>query len=204
MIRQRDYLRKKANKTGSNILRQAFQQIKNKVTYTIRKLRAEYYSKTLKKNEGDLKKTWIILKQAMCKDTKTTKIDHININDTIINDKQKISEELNDHFVSNGEKLANEIQPSKNTPEYYLFKTKRNGTNFKFRNIRPNQIVKLLTKLKNGKASGIDMMSNKFIKVARNIIAPSLCDIFNSSIEKKVFPHDFKIAVATPSLRVVK
>ena len=42
------------------------------------------------------------------------------------------------------------------------------------------------------------MISNKFIKVARNIIAPSLCDIFNSSIEKKVFPHDFKIAVVTP------
>ena len=56
MIRQRDYLRKKANKTGSDILRQAFQQIRNKVTHTIRKLRAEYYSKTLKKNDGDLKK----------------------------------------------------------------------------------------------------------------------------------------------------
>ena len=41
-------------------------------------------------------------------------------------------------------------------------------------------------------------MSNKFIKVARKIIAPSLCDIFNSSIEKKVFQHDFKIAVVTP------
>ena len=55
MIRQRDYLRKKANKTGSDILRQAFQQIRNKVTYTIRKLRAEYYSKTLKKMKGTLK-----------------------------------------------------------------------------------------------------------------------------------------------------
>ena len=31
LIRQRDYLRAKANKTGSNILRQAFVQIKNKV-----------------------------------------------------------------------------------------------------------------------------------------------------------------------------
>ena len=98
MIRQRDYLRKKANKTGSNILRQAFQQIRNKVTYTIRKLRAEHYSKTLKKNEGDLKETWKILKQTMCTDTKTIKIDHINIYDTTINDKQKISEALNDHL----------------------------------------------------------------------------------------------------------
>ena len=55
-----------------------------------------------------------------------------------------------------------------------------------------------MTKLKNGKASGIDMMSDKFIKVERNIIAPPLCDIFNSSIEKKVFLNDFKIPVVTP------
>ena len=31
MIRQRDYLRAKANKTGSNILRQAYNHIRNKV-----------------------------------------------------------------------------------------------------------------------------------------------------------------------------
>ena len=48
MIRQRDYLRKKANKTGSPILRQAFQQIRNKVTYKIRSLRAEISLNQLK------------------------------------------------------------------------------------------------------------------------------------------------------------
>ena len=37
MIRQRDYLRKMADKTGSPYLRQAFQQIRNRVTYSIRK-----------------------------------------------------------------------------------------------------------------------------------------------------------------------
>ena len=61
-----------------------------------------------------------VIRHTVCKATKTTKIDYININDTIINDKQKISEALNDYFVSIGEKLANEIQPSKNTPEYCL------------------------------------------------------------------------------------
>ena len=39
MIRQRDYLRAKAIKTGSNILRQAYNYIRNKVTSTLRKLR---------------------------------------------------------------------------------------------------------------------------------------------------------------------
>ena len=60
MIRQRDYLRKKANKTGSPILRQAFQQIRKKVTYKIRSLRAEYFSKSIETNKDDLRKTWKI------------------------------------------------------------------------------------------------------------------------------------------------
>ena len=41
LIRTRDYLKKKANKTGSEYLHQAFQQIRNKVKYGIRKLRSE-------------------------------------------------------------------------------------------------------------------------------------------------------------------
>ena len=42
LARQRDFLRKKANKTGSKYLRQSFQ---HRVTYKLRSLRSEYYSK---------------------------------------------------------------------------------------------------------------------------------------------------------------
>ena len=49
---QRDLLRKKANKTGSKYLKQGFQQIKNRVTYKLRSLRSEYYSKKSQKIRG--------------------------------------------------------------------------------------------------------------------------------------------------------
>ena len=65
MARQRDYLRKKANKTGSKYLRQAFQQIKYKITYKVRKLRSQYYSKKIAENQGDIKATWKVLKEVM-------------------------------------------------------------------------------------------------------------------------------------------
>ena len=55
-----------------------------------------------------------------------------------------------------------------------------------------------MDKLKTGKASGMDLMSNKFLKIAKNILAKSLCDIFNASIESKIFAQDFKIAKVTP------
>ena len=43
MMRQRDYLRGKASKTGSKYLRQAF-----KVDHTPRKLKSDYYTKRLR------------------------------------------------------------------------------------------------------------------------------------------------------------
>ena len=44
----------------------------------------------------------------------------------------------------------------------------------------------------------MDLMSNKFLKIAKNILAKSLCDIFSAYIESKIFPQDFKIAKVTP------
>ena len=168
MIRQRDYLRKKANKTGSPILRQAFQQIRNKVTYKIKSLRAEYFSKSIETNKDDLRKTWKILKQAMGRDVKATSIDHVKLgDDDIISDKLKISEAFNEHFVSLGERLAEEIPESAFTSGDYLSKTKKNSAKFVFRKIQPNQIMKLLSKLKNGKASGLNLISNKFLKILK-------------------------------------
>ena len=52
LIRTRDYLKKKANKTGSKYLHQAFQQIRSKVKYGIRKLRSEYYRNKMRKTEA--------------------------------------------------------------------------------------------------------------------------------------------------------
>ena len=74
LARQRDFLRKKANKTGSKYLKQAFQQIKNRATYKLRSLRSEYYSKKISENQGDMKSTWKILRKAMNKEAKQSDI----------------------------------------------------------------------------------------------------------------------------------
>ena len=42
------------------------------------------------------------------------------------------------------------------------------------------------------------MISNSVLKGAKDIIAPSMADIFNASTEKKIFPDDFKTARVTP------
>ena len=80
LIRQRDFLRKKANKTGSNYLRQASQRLTHQVTYMLRKLRTDYYSKQIEENGSNMKRTWKILKEAMNEESKTVAIEKI-VND---------------------------------------------------------------------------------------------------------------------------
>ena len=100
MIQQRDYLRKMANKTGSPPLQQAYQQIRNKVTHSIRKARADYYSKTIEKIKGGLRKTLKVLKQAINKNEKSIVVNQTNRGDQVITEKQEILETFNEHFVS--------------------------------------------------------------------------------------------------------
>ena len=56
----------------------------------------------------------------------------------------------------------------------------------------------ILSKLKNGKASGMSMIPNKILKSAKHIISESLTDIFNASLEFNTFPDDLKVAGETP------
>ena len=112
MIRQRDYLRDKTNKTGPDILRQAFHQIRNIVTYVIRKAMSEYFTKKLAESNSDLKKTWQTLKQAMNRKDKSNPIYKLNVNSNEFNDKMKIAEYCNEPFTDIGKKLASEIHPS--------------------------------------------------------------------------------------------
>ena len=88
LARQRDFLRKKANKTGSKYLKQAFQQIKNKVTYKLRSLRFEYYSRKISENQGDMKGTWKSLRKAMKKEAKQSDIETIFVDNEEMTNKK--------------------------------------------------------------------------------------------------------------------
>ena len=65
MIRQRDYLGKKVNETGSKYLRQAFLNIRGRVYQELRYLCNSNYSGKTDEHKNDPTQTWKILKQAL-------------------------------------------------------------------------------------------------------------------------------------------
>ena len=198
LVRIRCHLKKKANQTGSKYPHQAFQQIRNRVANGIRKLRSDYYSKKIKESSGDIRSTWKSLKEVTNNDNKSTSINEINIDGKLVSDGRGISDALNDHFVSIGNKLAGEILDSVQTSIDYLSKTGKIDTRFSFRRIQPKQIFDILSKLKNGEAMGQNMIPNQILKSSKNIISQSLADIFNASLQCSIFLDDLKIAGVEP------
>ena len=145
-----------------------------------------------------MKGTWKILRKEMNKEAKQSDIETIFVDNEEINDKQEISERFHDHFATIGEKLAKDIPQSSKSSMEYLSKINKNENKFKFKMLKPTEIYTILGRLKNGKATGLHLMSNSVLKAVKDIIAPSLTDLFNASIKAKIFPDDFKIARVTP------
>ena len=102
MIRQRDYLRAKAKNTGSRILRQAYNQIKTKVSQKFYSIGKNYYTNKIEQHKDDIKNKWKILKHAIGRTHKTVGIDKVNMEGTEITGLKQIAERCNEHFVAIG------------------------------------------------------------------------------------------------------
>ena len=194
MIRQRDYLRAKANKTGSNLLRQAYNHIKNRVNYKLFTFRKNYCSDKIEENKGNLKGTWKILRQAIGQGNKSVSIDKIVSNGSDISDSGDIVRVCNQHFISVGTRLAEKIPFTDESPTAHI---KVANVKFQHRTIAASQIVKVIKKL-NNKATGIHDIPNKILKDNVSILSPYLEEIFNFSIRTGVFPNELKIGKVTP------
>ena len=199
MIRQRDYLRAKANKTGSNLLRQAYNHIKNRVNCKLFTLRRNYYFDKIEENKGNLKGTWKILRQAIGQGNKSVSIiDKIVSNGSDISDSGDIARVSNQHFVSVGSSLAENIRFTDESPAAHI---KVENVKFQFSTIAASQIVKVIKKLINNNSTGIHDTPDKILKDNVSILSPYLEEIFNFSIKTGVFPNEFKIGKATPNFK---
>ena len=61
-----------------------------------------------------------------------------------------------------------------------------------------NYVKDLLREIKTKKSSGPDKIPSKLLKIAMNVVAPSLTDIFNKSLCTSIYPKDWKMANVTP------
>ena len=67
-----------------------------------------------------------------------------------------------------------------------------------FKPITEIQVLQIIAKLVNSKATGLAGIPNRALKCCAEVITPSLTFIFNFSVITKIFPDDLKVAKVAP------
>ena len=112
-----------------------------------------------------------------------------------------MSETFNRFFTEIGTNLADQL-PNSNK-NYSDFLTPVNSS-FQLRQVSLSEVLKLLKNLATNKATGLDKIPCRLVKLAAPVIAESLCYISNSSIQSGIFPLTGKLPKSFLFIKVMK
>ena len=120
---------------------------------------------------------WKTINELMIKPRKDTKISELKTDDNESIDLSQIPNAFNKYFTELQDELCNDIHPSITIPEDYFadFECHANKILY-FKEISETEIVRLLHGLSASKASGMDQISARILKIASHIV-PSLTPI---------------------------
>jgi hypothetical protein len=152
----------------------------------------------IQQNKGDSKTTWKILKQLLPK-CSTGGITSLEINGTLISNFKDICNAFNTYFIDIGTQLAASIPNVVNVPLDYLNSFLQQQTKtFNFKSVNANDVYRQIMNIPNGKATGLDNLQARLLKISAPAISSSLAFIFNLSLSSGEFPRDWKQARITP------
>ena len=129
-------------------------------------------------------------------------VKQLIIDDTIISDDKFIAESFNECFINVGINIGTEseqfyeIPSDDQIPESGLDHSP--NIRFKFANINVSNVAMNLSNLKVSKATGMDNLPAKILKISSYLIAPSLTAIFNMSLKSGIYMDEWKMARVIP------
>lgn len=192
MTWERDHLKKVAEKHGSLDTWARYKKCRNKLNNLASQLKCEYFKTKIEDTKNDSSKLWSTLKEAM-HSSKHHNIASIVDNGIVVNDKCEIANVFNNFFANIGSELASKFDSRPHTPS-----TNDTLCNFRFQTVSIDSIEKQLKGLSAGKATGLDNISARLLRLSASHIAPSLTYIINFSLSHGVFPSDWKTAKVSP------
>ena len=90
LLRARDKLKTSSVRAKSQLLMDAYKQMRCKANNLNRKLKREHFSSKIESNKGNIKETWKTINQLVNKSSKTTEISTIRVGDRVISDPTEI------------------------------------------------------------------------------------------------------------------
>ena len=174
----------------------AYRTSRNRVNIALRRGKSEYYhNKTAQQNKNP-KEAWKTINDLLGRSSSDTTINELNIDGFNITSTQEMANGFNEYFTNIGPNLASSIDDSNTSFRLFVKPAKSKLDRFKL--VSVSRVIKLLNGLSNCKATGLDKISGRILKVATNSIAPSLTHIFNHGLISNCFPDEWKMARLVP------
>ena len=196
LINTRDKLKRKTILTNLENDWFDYKTSRNKVNIELRNAKKDYYSSKIADQKFNPKKAWKSINNLLGRQNKPTVVNEINLDGKSFTTPKDIAEGFNDYFSNIGPDLASKIDTSNYNFETY---TKTAESEFAaFQPVTVSHICRLLHGLSSNKATGIDKISCKIIKIAAPAISDSLTFIFNQALTLSSFPNEWKMARVIP------
>ena len=181
LMSTRDCLKRKAINTKLETDWSNNKSLRNKVNTRLRKAKKDYFSNQIASHKCNSKAVWKTINNLLGRQNKPTIVNELNMEDSKLNNPRDISEGFNEFFSSIGPNLASDIP---DTPgcnfENYVESAKSEFAQFQL--ITVDKLFHLLCGVSSNKATGIDKISTKILKLASPVIANSLTYIFNQAV----------------------
>lgn len=175
-MHKRDFLKKKAASANDPLIWKQFKGARNNTNNSIKKAKRKYFSDKLDASKSDPRKTWWLINELHSHQCKSTKVSQIKSGNQVLTFPADIAEAFNNHFTTIGQSLAHEIRTVDIDPLFYVKPANRV---FSFGRINVQTVTKLVKGIDGGKATGLDKIPCKLLKLAADVVAFSLTCIFN-------------------------
>ena len=196
-MRDRDDVKKRASIAKSPQLWDEYRNLRNKVNSMIKQSKKNFISDEIQSK--DPKKIWKGLKHIVPGKTKDCNVKSIMTETGEKTGSYDVANEMNDYFANIGPNLAKKISDDNVCNDfYYVHNNVDNRNKFDFNLVTENYVLEQIQSLSNNKATGVDNMCVKLLKLSSCVIVAPLTYLINVSLESGIFPTNWKSARICP------
>jgi hypothetical protein len=146
-----------------------FKSARNKVNIERSYSKINYHSSKTAGQKISPKKAWKSINNLLCRQNKPTLVNELNAGEQNLTSPEDIAEGFNEYFANIGLDLASKIDSSNSNFETYLKNAQSEFAAFRLVNV--SHVSHLLHGFSNKKATGIDKICSKIIKLAAPVIS---------------------------------
>ena len=198
----RDELQKKAVQSRKDEDWDVFKMFRNKVTRKVRKEKEKWQKKKMEHCQANSSTCWknILGWLGWSSSGSPTKLYSRGRVETSPHHMANI---MNEFYVQKVADIRAALPPPTEDPLARLRTIMAGSTapQFNLQPVHPDTVDKIVKSLRNSKATGLDYIDTRILKLVRNEIVPALTHIINISIQTAVYPACYKTSKIIPLLK---